>query len=369
MLSLILSAIAFDPTIRGILICVVAVVLFPGSIYLILSTNSGFRLGFLLAGAALFGWMFIMGIIWWIYGIGLVGRAPAWMPVEINFTRDDAVATQVVESLPAPEELPDPADVMAEYPLLTAASKATEGADFAPDTLSQVVTLATPLVLAGPDDVASSIRPGIEKNALDFLEEEPEARALIDGASDADLAKEIAREAREVRNQIEDHLGGWCLLSESDPRRGEAVASSDVALAEEHAFGESTSSSSYIVGDVFFHGGKEPCYPIGERSTLQQAWHRIATTFEVKNPKTYSVVTATMAKPVSVAPGETPPSPSKMEGASTVSVVQLRNLGNKRFIPFVFMLVSGLLFVVFSIVLHTRDKAAMAARAAFEAEK
>ena len=41
--------------------------------YLILGTNLGARLGFLVAFAALAGWMFLMGAIWWSYGKGLLG--------------------------------------------------------------------------------------------------------------------------------------------------------------------------------------------------------------------------------------------------------------------------------------------------------
>jgi hypothetical protein len=189
-------------------------------------------------------------------------------------------------------------------------------------------------VLTTADEVKTSIRPGIEKNGGEYLADHPEAADLLERLSDEDLAKEIAKESKAVRAEIEDSLHGWCLLSESDPRRGEAVASSDAALAEEKAFGDETSTASYIVDDVFFHGGKEPCAPITERSTLDQAWHRIATTFEVKNPELYSVVTLTAAKDIHVAPGETPPAASKLEGAKPTSVVLLRNLGNKRFIPF-----------------------------------
>jgi hypothetical protein len=369
MLSTILSAITWDPTIRGILICVVAVVVFPGSIYLIVSTNSGFRLGFLIAGACLFGWMTIMGSVWWIYGIGLVGRAPAWMPLEINYTRTAAVATPVVDSLPPPESLPDPSELISKYPLIEVVAKSSEGKDYKPKSLSNIVTIATPLVLTDADAVAATIRPGIKKNGTEFLADHPETKALIDNDSDEQLAKEIAKEAKTIRADIEDQLHGWCLLSESDTRRGEASSASDAALAEAKAFGDNTTTASYIVDDVFFKGGKEPCAPITERSTIDQAWHRLATTFELKNPKLYSVVTVTKAKDVTVAPGETPPPPSKEPGASTTSVVLLRNLGNKRFVPFCFTLVCGLTFAVFAIMLHTRDKAAMAARAEFEGKK
>ena len=46
-----------------------------------------------------------------------------------------------------------------------------------------------------------------------------------------------------------------------------------------------------------------------------------------------------------------------------MTVVLQRNLGNKRVIPFLFALFSGILFAVFCSMLHTRDKRAMATRA------
>jgi hypothetical protein len=38
----------------------------------------------LIALTGLFGWMAIMGVIWWIYGIGLRGPTPAWEVTEVN---------------------------------------------------------------------------------------------------------------------------------------------------------------------------------------------------------------------------------------------------------------------------------------------
>jgi len=43
--------------IRAILVVGLAVVVLPGSIYMILATNLGTRLGFLIAMAGVFGWM------------------------------------------------------------------------------------------------------------------------------------------------------------------------------------------------------------------------------------------------------------------------------------------------------------------------
>jgi hypothetical protein len=74
----IVAILKWDPTIRGILFPAIQFVILVGSTYVILSTNVGNRLGFLLANAAFWGWMSLMCIVWLIYGIGLKGPAPFW---------------------------------------------------------------------------------------------------------------------------------------------------------------------------------------------------------------------------------------------------------------------------------------------------
>ena len=73
-----LLAISWEPEIRGISVVLISVVVLCGSVYLVLSTNMGSRLGFLVALAGLFGWLMMMGVFWWVYGIGLSGEAPSW---------------------------------------------------------------------------------------------------------------------------------------------------------------------------------------------------------------------------------------------------------------------------------------------------
>lgn len=84
-MSLTTTVLAFGwaPEIRGILFVLIAVVLLCGSIYLLLATNLGARLGFLVAVAALFGWIFLLAGVWWSYGIGLQGALPTWSGQEI----------------------------------------------------------------------------------------------------------------------------------------------------------------------------------------------------------------------------------------------------------------------------------------------
>jgi hypothetical protein len=78
-----LAALAWDPQIRGALIVVTAFAILPGSVYLLLATNTGAKLGFLIAAAGLTGWMAVMGWIWVVYGIGIKGDPPTWHVEEV----------------------------------------------------------------------------------------------------------------------------------------------------------------------------------------------------------------------------------------------------------------------------------------------
>lgn len=116
-----LAGIAWDPELRGILATAVGVVVLMGSVHLLLATNLGNRLGFLVAAAAFFGWMTIMGGVWWAYGtIGMLGQAPSWDVVEVLYPGTaesgiDEVRGLSTEQLPPADEINDmdPADLEA----------------------------------------------------------------------------------------------------------------------------------------------------------------------------------------------------------------------------------------------------------------
>jgi len=90
MLSM-LIAIAWQPELRGIIVVAISVLVLIGGTYLVVGTNVGARLGILIVLAGLFGWMMIMGSIWWTYGIGLTGPVGTWKPANpITIVRDPA---------------------------------------------------------------------------------------------------------------------------------------------------------------------------------------------------------------------------------------------------------------------------------------
>lgn len=79
----VLAFVPWDPWIIGVLSVLISVVVLCGSVYLLLATNVGTRLGFLLAWTGFWAWMLLIGIIWWVYAIGLVGDIPEWEVDEV----------------------------------------------------------------------------------------------------------------------------------------------------------------------------------------------------------------------------------------------------------------------------------------------
>jgi hypothetical protein len=316
----ILAAIQFDPNIRGILVVLVGVVVLVGSVYLLLATNTGVRNGFLIAMAGLTGWMFSMGLVWWMYGIGMRGRDPSWMQQEVNFTRSDAVASQVLAQLPPTDRLPDPEVLLQEYfddnPGAEERILEAEGEGWTPETLTDTVTVAPRL-----------------------------------------------------KSQVDEDLNGWRILTEADARRGDAAAAADAVIIEDQVFGSDTSSGSYMLKDVFLYGGKpgdEPDAYEGERGALERAWDRVRTIFQPTNPPLYAAITVQKTTQQEAAPGQAPPPPQIDESADTVTVLLLRNLGNRRWVPFLFTVFNGIAFGLLAWMLHNRDKRAMQVRSEWD---
>lgn len=86
------------PTLLGVLVVIAAIVLFCGSVYLLLATNLGARLGFLVAVAALSGFMIVLSALWWTTKSPLntfKGSIPTWKPLEVVSTLDQSKIVKV----------------------------------------------------------------------------------------------------------------------------------------------------------------------------------------------------------------------------------------------------------------------------------
>jgi hypothetical protein len=85
------------PTILGVLVVVAAVALFCGTPYLLLATNMGSRLGFLVATACLSGLLMLVSLLWLTNPSPvntLKGRIPAWVAVE-SIANGDAAKSAI----------------------------------------------------------------------------------------------------------------------------------------------------------------------------------------------------------------------------------------------------------------------------------
>lgn len=92
------------PTILGVLVVVSAIGLFTGGTYLIVATNTGARLAFLIVGAALFGMLMLLAALWWTTASPLntlKGRIPGYSANESiagdDFARSKIQAIQTID--------------------------------------------------------------------------------------------------------------------------------------------------------------------------------------------------------------------------------------------------------------------------------
>lgn len=307
-----LAAIAWNPEIRNILSLLVGVGILVGSVYLLLGTNTGARLGLLITLGSLFGWLTIMGLTWWMYGIGLKGTEPSWEAIEINHA--DLAVADLTEARDLPsEELPDPNEVLQDNPELEEVLFPDGRANAADPTLGQLVE------------------------------------------ADPDLREELGLD--------EDGLDGWTLLIPSDPIRGEGQAAADAALGPD---GNAVfqASSEYRVLDAFSFGGEAP---VPEDANLaERAWHKVTTTLTnlTGRPEHFAIVQVQAVIPQETEPGQAPPAPEVDPDQAVESVILIRDYGDKRFPPFMVTLVSGILFFLTCNALHRRDKIAARNRAA-----
>jgi len=252
-----LLAINWEPTLRGIIVVITMAVALIGGTYLIVGSNLGARLGILVILGGFFGWMAIMGAIWWTYGIGLKGAEPTWQPAE-------------------------PATIVRDARLLQSAE-----------------------IVAGP---------------------------VQQGATPVETAANVATALE---------ADGWVRLEESDPQRGQAVASSDVILineAGEFDAGEFVSIAVYERG--------------GER------WPKINETldfFAFFHEPRYALVEVAPVVPQRVEPGRAPARPKIDEAQERRYVHMIRDLGNKRQPAMFITLGSTLIFLILCWMLHRRD--------------
>jgi hypothetical protein len=271
------AGIGWDPEIRGILTVVVGVVVLMGSVYLLLATNLAGRLGFLLALTAVFGWMTIHGITWWLYppGNGPAGRIPSWEIEEINHSDLSQAQLEEAQDLDT-SSLPSPEDLRAMTP----------------------------------------------------------------------------EEVEQLSEEQADLLNDWRLLPEGNAARGEAQTTIDAALAT-GIVGGIGDTSDYVYLYAFDTGGKP-------RRESDGAWDRltneVTNSLRITSPPHYAVIQLQPAVTQEAEPGQPPPTPEANESAGVISVVLVRDLGERRLPAALVTVGSASVFGVLCMMLHQRDR-------------
>lgn len=190
----------------------------------------------------------------------------------------------------------------------------------------------------------------------------PEAR-LLQGA-DLPQPEEIdelaAEEFEEVAADYEDELNGWSLLSPSDPARGEAQSTAEEALLSD-AYPNISSADDFAVLYGMELGGK----PERENEGLwDRVTNRVANTFRITHPPHYAVIQVQPSVFQEAVPGEAPPTPEPDPDADVISVILVRDIGDRRLPMAVTTIVSGALFGLLCYMLHVRDKTVQVNRSA-----
>jgi len=313
----IIAGLGWDPAIRGILSVLTGVVVLMGSVWLLLASNTGARLGMLLSLAGLAGWMTILTLLWWIQPPGIGprgGNEPKWVPVEIFVDGQEVAKTAEFNSLLKPSDLPNATKILEEHPELATQVPKTP-------SLSDIAG-ATATLPDGTQVVGRALVPGRDAN------------------------------------------GGWKVLSTSEA--GEAQTAADTALVSSGFFKDAT---EYKKLSAFQKGGnptREDDCPDSEKDpqgfipsdALCRLKSRILKTFRVIHPPNYAVVQVQAVEPQTAGPGEPPPTPRVDPSSPVVSVILIRDQGNVRLKPFVFFVIASSLFAFFCMLLHFRDKTA-----------
>lgn len=299
---------AWDPGFRGVLTVAVAVTILCGSVFLLLATNTGNRLGFLLALTGFCGWMTVMGTIWSLYGIGPKGPAPTWKVVDTVRSEPGSGEVdsriELARTLPLPDELPDPVELRDADPKLAKAYP-------------------------------------------------PEQR-------DPSLGDLVTVDAK-LHEKLNDKVAPWRVLESSNKYTGETQAVVAEALGPngQNVF---ASSTEYQVIESFLTGGKPTRT---DDSTLGRVTYKIGSAVNLKPDDFYAVVQLQQVVPQDTKPGQAPPAPVRDESQPIITVVLQRTGGHQLRKPaIVTTILMASITAVLCNMLHRRDKLAQAQRRA-----
>ena len=413
------AGLGWDPEIRGLLTVALGMAILGGSVWLLLVTNTGTRLGSLIALAGFWGWMFVMGIFWWIYGIGWAGSLPSWQVQDVFIDAPGAEREGLQEAfIGEVDELPDgncfndtdhfpPANGVGNVSL---------------DASDPIWALCTPraidvlMVYTGElrnlyaQDIINPQTPEgrLEALASDLFGVEGDDAAEIlgqltrsqqDELFDAQVAARIAEieaiaidgnnalgpddprflQGAALQAKVDEDISNAMLrIDQISLSQLEGLAPTVEEWAEESGLlrlsnwtlqSTSESGEAAATADAFL---REDLFPDGDFLVLDAfqeggkdkrdgsgLWdrisHKVSTAVQITNPPNYTVVNVQQTLEKIADPAKPPPVPEINPSEPTYAVVMVRDLGNLRVIPGLFTIVSLILFLLTCLVLHWRD--------------
>ncbi|MEM7141540.1 MAG: hypothetical protein AAF548_10955 [Actinomycetota bacterium] len=368
-----LAGLGWDPEIRGFLAVLCGVVVLMGSVWLLLATNSGTRLGTLLAGAGFFGWMAIMGAIWWIYGIGYVGDRPTFNELEIVESDIDGTGEHLLFAENDTAESLQSQDLPTAYELVLAARDDVE-AEFGADAFGDDWESVVP---AGDQDFVAEVRIAWEEFGLitaddltaDAIEGMGE-NETAEGLAAEETAKNQATTLSELRATApsiisdDEAYGDWRLLSTAEMGEAQASAIAFVLESQDYNFGAAT---EFKILNGYASGGKDGLPE--DPSRFDRIWTQIESALTIKHPTGYAIIQiqAVTSESIDNLPGLAPQRPVADSEEPVISIVMVRDLGNLRQLPAFVTIGSLLIFLALCYMLHERDKVLMERRAEFAA--
>jgi len=363
-----IAGLAWDPEIRGFLAVLTGIVVLMGSVWLVITSNLGSRLGTLISLAGLFGWMAIMSTVWWIYGIGYKGDSPHWVEVEIvetaeaqgdlNLAALDEANNLHSENLPVAYDLvvAAAADLVDQYgaDALTMDSAGLSNNEAA--YLAEIQTAWAEYGTVSADSLTADQTADLSADAIDALVAERQKQ------HEAVTLSELAAVAPELINQDSPDLGNWTLLSTAEAGEAQASAIAMVLASNDFDF---ASQGDFLLLDAFTIGGKRGLPE--DPTVIDRVWTKIRTAAQIKHPTRYGIVQLQGVSEESVTnlPGQAPKRPEIDPDKPLVSVVMVRDLGNLRKVPAFIAMGSLVIFLALCYMLHERDKLVMARRREF----
>ena len=379
-----LGAISFDNEIRGLLTVLLGSAILMGSVWLIISTNTGFRLGSLIAISAIFGWTVMMAFIWSLYGIGLQGARPTWEVQAIHIGNPSIADNEanpppeILDDLPNPETcvtLGDRDCLPKAIQIVRDQGNAAQKNEL--DPAETDVANAIRSDLADFNDALSDDDPRklLTANSEDAPECEFEKSPNGTSVKEKYLECEVQRLAEEQRIRNEDltlselkgvapdliekaereewlELGDWNL--QTTQAAGEAItAASDYLSQADLGFGETDEqSNTFVVLDAYQQGGKPKRLNNG---VWERVSNKVITSAMPRHPTNYTVVQVQRSIYKEPVAGQAPPPTEVDPDEPVISVLMERNLGRFRLPSILVTIGSGLLFLASLLMLHTRD--------------